>query len=398
MNLVLRGGSVVTMDPELGDFERADVHIDGDRIVAIGPDLAVPGASIVDATGSVVLPGFVETHWHMWNTILRGKPGGYFAACAEFGRNLDPEDVYRGTLLSCAQAVSGGMTFVHDWCHNAASPAHARAALAALTESGLRGRFSYGYGVGHPNDRPMDLADLRRLAGEWDAGIISLGMAWRGQGGSNPAMRVPPSVYRAEAETARALGLPISVHASGPRFAQGQIAGLADFLGPDVQVVHANNASDHELGILAETGAVASLSPISEMRVGYGFPRTRELLEAGIPVGLSTDTTMLTGKADVFATMKTLLGVANALAGDEFALTPRRVLELATSEGARTMGLGHEIGSLRPGNYADIIVVSLRDWSADPVEFLVTAAQPADVRSTFVAGKEVFSQSVPGAQ
>ncbi|HET6501105.1 MAG TPA: amidohydrolase family protein [Amycolatopsis sp.] len=386
MNLVLRGGTVLTMDPELGEFDRADVHLADGRIVAVGPGLSVPEASIVDVTGSVVLPGFVETHWHLWNTLLRGAPGGYFAACAGLGRSLTPDDIHRGTSLSCAQALRCGMTFVHDWCHNVRSPAHARAALGALAESGLRGRFSYGYGVGHRNDEPMDLVDLARLAGDWTHDRISLGMAWRGQGGSDPAVRVPPEVYRREAATARGLGLPISVHASGPRSARGQIAGLADLLGPDTQIVHADNASDAELRLLAETGAVVSLSPVSEMRIGYGFPRTRELLDAGIPVGLSTDTTMLTGKADPFATMKTLLGVANAAAGDEAALTPRRVLELATVEGARTMGLGRVTGSLRPGKHADVTVIALGDWPGDPAEFLVTAAQPADVRLTLVGG------------
>src|SRR5207302_2864395 len=268
---LLRGGSVLTMDPEIGDFECADVHIGHGRIVAIGPDLTVPQASIVDVSGSVVLPGFVETHWHLWNTLLRGRPGGYFRTAAELGRDCTPEDVYQGTRLSCAEALRCGLTFVHDWCHNVGSPAHARAAVAALRESGLGGRFSYGYGAGHPNDEPMDLDDLARLAAEWESESISLGMAWRGLGGSDPAMRVPPAVYRREIAVARELGLPISVHAAGPRFAQGQIGALADLLGPDVQVIHANSASGKEISLLAETGAVASLSPISEMRIGYGL-------------------------------------------------------------------------------------------------------------------------------
>jgi 5-methylthioadenosine/S-adenosylhomocysteine deaminase len=397
MDVVLTGGAVLTMDPALGDFERADVHIADGRIAAVGPDLNVPGVSTVDVSGSIVLPGFVETHWHMWNTPLRGSPGGYFRACAEFGRDRTPAEIYEGTRLSCAEAVRCGLTFVHDWCHNVKSPAHARAAVRALTESGLRGRFSYGYGVGHPNDQPMDLADLARLAAGWDSPTLSLGMAWRGQGGSNPAIRVSPAVYRREAEAARALGLPISVHASGPRTARGQIAELAGLLGPDTQVVHANNASEREIELLLETGAVVSLSPISEMRIGYGFPRTRQLLDAGIPVGLSVDTVMLGGNADMLGVMKTVLTVANALAGDEFALTPRRVLELATIEGARTMGLGDVTGSLRPGKYADVIVVALRDWPADPAEFLVTAAEPADVWLTLVGGVELYRRE-PGAQ
>jgi 5-methylthioadenosine/S-adenosylhomocysteine deaminase len=390
MDVVLTGGAVLTMDASLGDFERADVHIADGRIAAVGPDLHVPGVSTVDVSGSVVLPGYVDTHWHMWNTPLRGSPGGYFRACAEFGNDRTPEEIYEGTRRSCAEALRCGLTFVHDWCHNVKSPAHARAAVRALTESGLRGRFSYGYGVGQPNDEPIDLADLARLAADWDSTTFSLGMAWRGQGGSNPAMRVPPAVYRWEADAARALGLPISVHASGSRAARGQLTELSGLLGPDMQIVHANNASDREIELIAESGAVVSLSPISEMRIGYGFPRTGQLLDAGVAVGLSVDTVMLGGNADMAGIMKTLLMTANALAGDEFALSPRRVLELATIEGARTMGLGDVAGSLRPGKHADVVVVSLRDWPGDPVEFLVTAAEPADVRLTLVGGVELY--------
>jgi 5-methylthioadenosine/S-adenosylhomocysteine deaminase len=386
MDFVLRGGQVLTMDPALGDLD-ADVHVVDGRIAAIGPDL--PGESTVDVEGLVLLPGFVETHWHMWNTLLRGEPGGYFDRCATRGPHCTPEDIYEGTKLSCAEAIRAGMTSVHDWCHNVRGPEHARAAISALADSGLRGRFSYGFRAGQPSGEPIDLPDLEKLAASWDSTRFSLGLGWRGQGGSNPAMRVPPEIYRRELGTARELGLPISVHASGPRFARGQIAALAPLLGPDVQVVHANNASDEEIAILADCGAVASLSPLSEMRIGYGFPRTLDLLAAGIPVGLSVDTTMLTGNADMFGIMKTILTVATALAEDEFALSPRRVLELATIEGARTMGMAAEIGSISVGKRADLIAVSPRTWQGDLAEFLVTAAEPADIRATYVDGRRL---------
>lgn len=383
MDFVLRGGRLLTMDPALGELA-ADVHVVDGRIAAVGRDL--PGMSTVDVSGLVLLPGFVETHWHMWNSLLRGKGGGYFATCAEYGPDLTPDDMYAGTKASCEAAIRTGMTFVHDWCHNIRSPEHARAAVSALEDSGLRGRFSYGFRAGQPGTEPIDLADLEKLASTWDSARFRLGLGWRGQGGSNPAMRVPPEIYRRELETARTFGLPVSVHASGPRFARGQIAGLAPFLGPDIQVVHANNATDEEITLLAETGAVVSLSPLSEQRIGFGFPRTRELLDAGVPVGLSIDSTMLTGGADAFGLMRSILNVANALAENEFALTPHRVLELATSEGAATMGLGGEIGSISVGKRADLVAVAPGDWPGDLAEFLVTAAQPADVRAVYVDG------------
>ena len=142
---------------------------------------------------------------------------------------------------------------------------------------------------------------------------------------------------------------------------------------------------------MAAAGAVASISPFSELLIGYGMPRTAQFLAAGIPVGLSVDTTVLTGNADMFAIMKIIQGIANGEAGDEFALTPRRVLELATIEGARSLGLAGQTGSLTPGKRADLILVDTAAPNlavmTDPAHMLVTAAQPANVDTVIVDGR-----------
>jgi len=286
---------------------------------------------------------------------------------------------------------------VHDWAHNIRGPQWAEAGLRALGESGLRARFSYGYETGHPNSRVMALDDLSRVAAAWPAfgagGRIHLGMAWRGTGGSNPAMRVAPELYRAEIEAARGLGLPVSVHACGPRAAAGQIAAYAagGLLGPDLQLVHLNNASRAEIALAAEHGTPVSVSPFTELQIGYGQPVTGALLAAGLPTGLSVDTTMLSGNADMFAIMKVTQGCANALAYDEFALTARDVLRLATIEGARTLGLDGVTGSLVPGKRADLIVVSVDAPNlgvlTDPARLLVTAAHPGNVHTVLADGR-----------
>ena len=388
------------MDPGLGDVADGDVLVQGSQITAVGPGLTAPGAAEIDARGMIVAPGLVDTHWHLWNTLLRSMSdggSGYFRVTVALGRVFGPDDVYQGTRLGCAEAINSGLTTVHDWCHNLRSPAHAEAALRALTGSGLRARFSYGYAAGHGNDQPMDLAGLAALHRDWAAwsaaGRLSLGMAWRGPGGSNPAMRVPPAIYQQEIATARGLGLPVTVHACGPRTACGQIAVLAQagLLGPDLQVVHANCASDAEVAALAEAGSPVSLSPFSELLIGYGLPRTADLLAAGLPVGLSVDSTALTGNADMFAIMKLTQGLVNAGAADEFAMTARQALALGTIEGARSLGLGEVTGSLTPGKQADLILVNTRAPNlavfTDPAQMLVAAAQPANVHTVLCAGR-----------
>jgi cytosine/adenosine deaminase-related metal-dependent hydrolase len=400
---VIRNGYVITMDHSAGDLPRGDVQVTDGRIAAVGQDLAVPpGTAEIDASHMIVLPGLVETHWHMWNTLLRSMaaapPGpGYFRVSLGVGTAFGPEDSYQGTRLACMEAVSSGITTVHDWCHNVRSPAHADAGVHALAGSGLRARFSYGCAAGQPNGQPLDLHDLRRLHTEWDGrtgrDMLTLGLACRGLGGSNPHTQVPAQVYRKEIAAARDLGLPVTVHACGPRAATGQIAALAHdgLLGPDLQVVHGNCATEAEIGQVATAGAVASVSPFSELLIGYGMPRTAQFLAAGVTVGLSVDTTVLTGNADMFAIMKLTLGIANGQSGDEFALTPRRMLELATIEGARSLGLAGQTGSLTPGKRADLILVDTTAPNlavmTDPVHLLVTAAQPANVDTVIVDGR-----------
>src|SRR5206468_2050813 len=142
---------------------------------AVGPGLAVPpGTAELDAAGMIVAPGLVDTHWHMWNTLLRSMSAdpsgpGYFKVMIGAGRAYGPGDIYAGTRLACAEAISSGITTVHDWCHNVRGPGYAEAAVRALAEAGLRARFSYGVPAGHPNDQAMDLDGLERLHRDWDA-------------------------------------------------------------------------------------------------------------------------------------------------------------------------------------------------------------------------------------
>jgi len=391
--LLLRGGHVMTMDPSSGDIARGDVHIRDGRIIDVAANLAAPGASVVDATDMIVLPGFVETHWHIWTTLLRSMAGdtaelGYFPTSRGIGAFYEATDMYVAGRLALAEAINGGITCVHDWCHNVRAPAYARQAIAALHESGLRARFSYGSPAGASNDEPLDLPDIAQLQADWaevaDGGRLHLGLAWRGAGSA---------ASRDDYLRARELDLPISVHANNFQSAAGGIAAIAEagMLGPHVQLIHAIWSTPAEVAAVAESGASLSLSPFTELRIGFGFPMTAEYLEAGVPIGLSVDTPTLSGNADMFAIMKVIQNVANARALDELALPARRVLELATIEGARSLGIESQTGSLTPGKRADVIMVDTRHVNlgvfSDPAHMLVEAAQPANVDTVIVDGR-----------
>lgn len=400
-NVVFRNAYVMTMDGA-GDIRNGDVHVRDGVIVAVGQALDAPGASEIDGGDCIVLPGLIETHWHMWNTLLRSMSGdkpefGYFRTTELLGQKYEAEDMYQGTRLAAAEAINGGITHVHSWCHNIRSVDYAAADLRALKESGLRARFSYGARQAQPSNEVMNLADLAQLKSEWashsNEGLITLGMAWRGQGGNNPATAVPEAVWKVELEAARKLGLPISVHASGSRAVAGQIDAIdkAGLLGNDMQLIHVAFASDDAIKAVAKAGTTVTLSPFSEMRIGFGLPKLTEYIAAGVPIGLSVDTVELTGNADMFGIMKLVQNVENGKSESEFKLSARRVLELGTIEGARSMGIADKVGSLTPGKRADLIMVSTRDVNlgvfGDPAHMLVTAVQPANVDTVMVDGR-----------
>ena len=391
----IRNAYVLTMDAAVGDLAGADVHVRDGAIVAVGRGLTAPSAEILDGAGMVVLPGFVETHWQIWTALLRSLAGdrqehGYFPTSRTIGTFYSAADMYAAGRLAAAEAIHSGITFVHDWCHNVRSPEHAAAALRALEEAGIRGRFSYGSPTGASGDTSIDLRDLAQLHERWsdhsNGGLLTLGLAWRGAG-SSATLR--------DYAAARELGVPVSVHANNFQSSAGGIQQLADhgLLVPGMQVIHAVWCTPQEIRALADNRATVSVSPYSELRIGFGFPIAAQLVSAGVTVGLSVDTTTLSGNADMFAIMKAIQNIENGRARNEFALTARRVLELATIDGARSMGIDGHVGSLTPGKRADLIMVDTRAVNlgvfTDPVHLLVEAAQPANVDTVMIDGRIV---------
>ena len=397
--LLLRNAYVMTMDSGLGDIPGGDVHIKNGEIVAVGKGIKAPAAAVIDGQGMIVLPGFVDTHWHMWNTMLRSFAGekaeqGYFPTAAALGAVMTPDDMYHGTRLGAVEALYSGITTVHNFCHNVRSREHAERDILGLKMTGVRARWSYGWPQGLADTQGVNLETLEALKRDWasfsNEGLISLGFAWRGMFRNNP---LPREIYRTEFDAARRLGLPISAHIGSSEQAKGQIEAHAkeNLLGKDVQVIHAVAASPAEIEMIAKAGASVSMSPGTELRIGYGFPKINEFLDAGVRVGFSVDTTALSGDANPFDILKMLRNVANARGQSEFKLSARRVLEVGTIEGARSLGIDDKVGSLKPGKRADVIAISTQQVNlgvfTDPAHMIIEAAQPANVDTVIVDGR-----------
>jgi cytosine/adenosine deaminase-related metal-dependent hydrolase len=286
------------------------------------------------------------------------------------------------------------MTFVHSWCHNVRSTAHAEADVRALAEVGIRARHSCGWPQGMPDTQSADQGPIESLARDWKSwsneGLITLGMAWRGQFRAGP---IKPEVYQPEVDNARKLGLPITVHVASSRKAVNQIESLykGKLMGKDVQLIHTLSASPAELDMIKETGSAVSVSPGSELRIGYGYPQTSEMLAKGIPLGISVDTSALVGSSNLFAVLKLARDCENAKAESEFKMPARKALELGTIEGARSMGLDDRIGSLKPGKRADLIAISPNALNmavvTDPAHLVLEATGPENVDTVVVDGR-----------
>jgi 5-methylthioadenosine/S-adenosylhomocysteine deaminase len=393
---LIRGAAVVSMDSAVGDFAKGDIHVKDGAIVAIGPRLQAPHAEVIEAASMIALPGLIETHWHMWEGVARNLAGdepktGYFPHSRNLGVLFTPEDNARGVRLSLAEAIYSGITTVHNWSHNNLTPDYAAAELAVHRQAGGRARYSYGYSrkTGKNEMLPLEaIAEFQKkyFSGAGD-GLIALGIATRGPQ-SNPI-----EMCAQELKFARDHGLPLTTHVgiTPGKDSSVKVLAAANLLGPDVQLVHATNATADEFKILGETRTPVSLSPFTELRTGFGVTPLLQFLAAKVPIGLSVDTTVLAGNADMFAIMKAMQNIDDGTTPSEFGITARRVLEMATIEGARSMQMEKQIGSLTPGKRADIILVRTDAINmapmADPVRMIVQAAQPANVDTVMVDGR-----------
>ncbi|MDQ2084572.1 amidohydrolase family protein [Xanthobacteraceae bacterium Astr-EGSB] len=397
---VIRGAQVLTLEHNLGDFPRGEVRIRNGEIASVGIRVNDSGAEVIDAAGMICMPGFVDTHWHLWTSVLRpvmrldDPDYGYFPVTNRLGIHYQPSDSYRAVRLGLVQALAAGVTTVHNWAHNVRSPAHADAELAAMRDTGVRGRFSYGTPQGAANDQPMDLADLARLARDWNSaeGLLTLGMCSRNVGDDPNPLRGSVSVEMAKKEwgAVRELGLPITLHTSGP--SPIGLLDAAGLLGPDVQLVHPLLTTAEERAILRERGTKYSTSPIGEATrpAAAGVIQLGELLESGVKVSMSIDHTT-TANCDCFACMRMLYALHQHRIGRRIPLTTRRLVELATIDGAHDLGLDRRIGSLAPGNRADLILIRTGDVNlspvGDPYDALVSLAEPGNVDTVMVDGR-----------
>ena len=405
--LLIRNGFVVSMDPDVGDIPSADVLVEDGTIVQVGRGVDVSEAEEIDATGMIVMPGFIDTHRHTWQTPVRGVLPSctldhYFAVMlGSVGGHYRPEDVHIGDYAGALEALNGGVTTLLDWSHINNTPDHSDAAIQGLKDSSIRAVYAHGVPTGgewwsfSELDHPEDIRRIRDTYFSSDDGLITLALAARAPGNSNF------EVAKHDWELARDLGIRISVHV-GMRLTSVHVTHVKNIddlglMGPDTTYIHCTDSTDEELDLIASTGGTASVAPYVEMLMGHGPPPTTKLLERGVRPSLSVDV-VSSVPGEMFTQMRTALVQARIGSHTntpdlafEPTLTHRDVLEFATIDGARACALEDKVGSLTPGKQADIVLLQTNAINTapllDPTATIVTFADTANVDSVFVAGR-----------
>jgi len=404
---LLKNGIILTLDKSVGNFPLGDVLIEGTKISAVGPNLIAEDAEVIDASDMIVMPGFVDSHRHVWEGILRnigtdvpleGESSYLSFILNTLAPVYRPEDAYIGNLIGLYGAIDAGITTILDWSHIQATREHSDAVIKALQESKMRTVFAYGYPWWKAPDEHQDKW-IREIAKQYFSSkdqLLTFAIAPPG-----PEF-TPFEVAKAQWTLARELDVRITVHVGvGTAGKLGKLAemGKAGLLKDDTTYIHCTTLSDDEIKMIVDTGGSVSLASPVEMMMGHGMPPIQRFLDRGLRPSLSIDVETNVPN-DMFTQMHSVNSLQKALIFEKKLigkgglppfLTSRDLIEFATVEGARANGLLNKTGTLTPGKEADLIMLRTDLPNIlpvnDPIGAVVWGMDTSNVDSVFVAGK-----------
>ena len=395
--LLIKGGTIISMDPKVGDLVQGDVLVEGKKIAAISPNIDPAGAQVIDARDTIIVPGFVDCHRHSWEAQLRrinpNSPtlADYMNAThLSFAKAYRPQDHYVGNYLTAVGCIDAGITCVIDNSHNSRSAAHSDAAVEGLIDSGVRAVHASGPPQAGDWDHQWP-QDLERLQKKYFSSTDQL-----------VTLRMFSGVSRDNWAVARRLGLRITTEFQGP-----QAAALLDplaankLVGPDNTFNHCGALPAKTWQIFVDSGANINVCPRSDAQyaLGEGVCALQQAWDHGIKPGLSVDNEA-SYSSDMFMEMRVALYLQRAVAqnrrfsGDQSPPKPlmiRDVLFCATMGGAHCAGLDDKVGSLAPGKEADVIMIRADDVNLYPsnnaVGTVVQAADRGNIDTVVIGGR-----------
>jgi 5-methylthioadenosine/S-adenosylhomocysteine deaminase len=405
VSIVVRNGTVVTVDANRRVIPRGSVAIDGRDIVAVdtadGIAARFTGRETIDAAGAVVMPGLVNSHTHAPMVLFRGLADDLalmdwlqkYIFPAE-AKTVSPEFVRAGTRLAALEMIESGTTTYADMYYFEEEVARATRAAGLR---GVLGETIIRFPVPDAKTPAESLARVERFAREFAGDeLITAAVA-------------PHSMYTLDGDTLKAcraladrLQIPVIIHlaetkgeikTSDEKYHATPTAYLESlgFWGPRTLAAHAVHVTPVDIAILAARHVGVSHNPESNMKLASGIAPVEAMRKAGVAVGLGTDGAASNNDLDMFEAMRQAAFLHKLVAGDPRAIPAPVALEMATIEGARAMGMEHEIGSLEAGKRADLLVVSMASARQtpmyDPVSHIVYVTHGDDVQTTIVNGK-----------
>jgi 5-methylthioadenosine/S-adenosylhomocysteine deaminase len=398
-DILIKGGYVVTMDPQRRVIEGGSVAVEGNRITGVAKEIKERAEVVINARGKVVLPGLINAHTHLSMTLLRGVADDmqlmkWLEKIWSIEKHLKAEDCYAGALLGCLEMIKSGTTCFADMYFYMEDVAR------AVEESGLRGVLSYGI---------IEMDDLKRRESELSKGE-SLVKDWHGKAegriltmfGPHAPYTCSPECLMKVKELAKKYDVGIHTHLSETRdevkqmikkYGRRPVKHLDSigFLGPEVLAAHCVWLNEKEIKILHDRGVKPVHNPVSNMKLSSGVAPVPEMLAAGIPVALGTDGAASNNSLDMFKEMKFAALLNKSYRFDPVAVPAMSALEMATVNGATALGLGSELGSIEVGKKADLVLVDIGKPHLTPlhnlISHLVYSAVGSDVETTIVDGR-----------
>lgn len=423
MDLLLKNAVIVTVNPGRQIFYHGAMAVDGGRIVAVGDETTVlkahpTAATVMDLGGKVVFPGFINTHNHLFQTLLKGLGDDMVLAdwlstmtfpAAQF---LEPNDTYLAAMLGCMEGIRSGMTTQLDYMYPHPREGLDDGILRAFKELRIRGIFGRGcmntgeeFGV-----CPAIMQDTKTI----EADLVRLFDTYHNtENGRIQVWAAPAALWSNDEKNLRMLwdvvnsyGSGLTVHVSETPFDRASTAKLhgaagveclekLGITGPNVLMVHCVHLTGDDIRRAARHDLKVSHNPVSNMYLSSGIAPVPQMLAAGITIGLGVDGAASNNGQDMLELMKTTALLQKVGTLDPTAITAEKVLEMATIDGARVVGLEHEIGSLEVGKKADFVIFDpYRNPKAvplhNPVSTLVYSSTMENIESVAVDGEFVL--------
>jgi 5-methylthioadenosine/S-adenosylhomocysteine deaminase len=396
--ILLKGGVVLSLDPQIGHFANADVLIEDGKIRDVRPGIAAPDAATVDASNRIIVPGFIDTHSHSYQGILRNilsngrvDPDYNRDIIGKITPAYTPQDAYVGMLATALGMIEMGTTGVIDVSQVNNTPEHSDALIKALQDAGIRAVFGYSAGTAGPAmQHPQDIARLKQMHFSSKDQLLTLAL------GIGP----DPKMF----QVARDNDVPVVAHLrntlpqrdDGARLKALKQAGL---LRAGDEFIHLLHMPAEPLQLIKDSGCHVSLSTAIEMTMGHGVPAIQKVLDVGLQPSLSSDHAV-TLSSDMFSMMRTTgvvqrYGVferekANPQNAPKL-LTCREILAFGTINGARCANIDAKVGSLTPGKEADLLMLTADSIDIWPLNnaygAVVNLMGPGHVEAVFIAGK-----------